>query len=78
MKYGFTLMELMIALIIVVIIVVVALPQYQRTVERFHAMEGQVYLEQVTKAEQFRFLQNGEYTTDFEDLDIEVNKESYQ
>ena len=76
MKYGFTLMELMVTIIMVAALAVVALSQYQKAIERSNAVEGKVYLEQVAKAQQFFFLQNGEYTTDFTQLDIEVSKEN--
>ena len=77
-KRGFTLLELAVTVIIIAIIAVVALSQYGRAVERSHAVEGQAYLEQVAKAEQFFFLQNGEYTADFTELDIEVTQGEYQ
>lgn len=75
---GFTLIEILIAVLIIGVLAAIALPQYFRAVEQARSLEGKSYLEQVARAEQFFFLQNGEYTTDFSELDIKVTKESYQ
>ena len=69
-KFGFTLIELLVVVLIIGILAAVALPQYQYVIERSRAVQAHLLAESVLKAEKLFYLQNGRYTTNFEELDI--------
>ncbi len=69
-KQAFTLIELLVVVLIIGILAAVALPQYQRAVEKARMAEGISLLSSLAKAEKAYFLANGEYTDNFNDLDI--------
>ena len=69
-KQGFTLIELLVVVLIIGILATVALPQYQLAVEKSRAMQALVFADAVAKAQNVFFLANGQYTENFEDLDI--------
>ncbi len=70
MKRGFTLIELLVVVLIIGILSSIALPQYQKAVNkaRFTAM-GPV-VDGIAKAEEIYFMEYGEYTDDWDDLEI--------
>lgn len=71
-KNGFTLIELLVVVLIIGILSAVALPQYQTAVDktRFNALL--TLARSVKDAEEIHYMANGEYTTRFLDLDIEM------
>ena len=71
-KRGFTLIELLVVVLIIGILAVVALPQYNKTVERIRLTEAKELLQSVYQAQQRYYLTNNEYAGDFTALDIEV------
>ncbi|WP_428898143.1 prepilin-type N-terminal cleavage/methylation domain-containing protein [Parelusimicrobium proximum] len=67
---GFTLIELLVVVLIIAILAAVALPQYTRAVERSRVSEALITLKAAGDAVQRYYLQNDEYTGDFDNLDI--------
>ena len=71
-EQGFTLIELLVVILIIGILAAVAVPQYQRAVEKSHAAESLVITKAIAIANNAYYLANGAYATDIEALDIEV------
>lgn len=69
-KRGFTLIELLVVVLIIGILSSVALPQYQKAVEKSRATQGMVLVKSLVTAEKVYHLANGAYTSKFEELDI--------
>ena len=74
---GFTLIELLVVVLIIGILAAVALPQYQKGVEKARMTEGIMAVEAIAKANDRYFLANGTYTRDINDLDIDFAGEDY-
>lgn len=62
MKKGFTLIELLVVVLIIGILSAIALPQYQKTVERARLTQLLVYMDTIKKANDF-YLTAGQYPT---------------
>ena len=69
---AFTLIELLVVVLIIGILAAVALPQYQKAVEKSRMVEGIMLVSALGKAEERFFLANGFYTADLEALDIDI------
>ncbi len=69
-KKGFTLIELLVVVLIIGILSAIALPQYEKTVEKSRAAEGLVLVRAIADAEDRYLMANGEYTIDVRDLDL--------
>ncbi|MCR5504876.1 MAG: prepilin-type N-terminal cleavage/methylation domain-containing protein [Elusimicrobiaceae bacterium] len=69
---GFTLIELLVVVLIIGILAAIALPQYQKTIEKSKAAEGISMLKAVAQSAQFYYMVNGIYPTQFDQLDIDV------
>ena len=72
MKKGFTLIELLVVVLIIGILAAVAVPQYQKAVEKSRAVEAMTLLEALGKAQTLYYLSNGVYSNDMSALDIQL------
>ncbi len=76
-KKAFTLIELLVVVLIIGILAAVALPQYQKAVEKSRMTEGIMAAETIAKANDMYKMANGNYTRNINDLDIEFPGENY-
>ena len=77
MKRGFTLIELLVVVLIIGILSSVALPQYQKSVDRAKGVEGLTAAKAIADAENVYYMANGSYdpsikSKDFSFLDIDL------
>lgn len=68
---AFTLIELLAVVLIIGILAAVALPQYQKAVEKSRAVQALTAVKSLAQAEEAYYLAHGEYTDQFDKLDIE-------
>ena len=72
MSCGFTLIELLVVVLIIGILAAVAVPQYQKAVLKSRMVDAIGMLRTIQKAQEVYYLNHGNYTTDLDDLDIEI------
>lgn len=66
---GFTLIELLVVVLIIGILATVAVPQYQKAVEKSHAMEAITLLKAIAQSQQMYYMTHGKYATQFSQLE---------
>ena len=69
-KAGFTLIELLVVVLIIGILAAVALPQYQKAVEKAQLSALIPLVKAVVNAKTAYYLETGEYARKFEDLSV--------
>lgn len=74
---GFTLIELLVVVLIIGILAAVALPQYEKAVFKAKATNALTFFNALQKAETVYYLSNGEYTNDFESLDLQLPEQDF-
>ena len=77
---GFTLIELLVVVLIIGILAAIALPQYEKAVEKSRAAEAMIIMRSIADANRRYYMATGEYTDDLSVLDIEIpgTDSSYQ
>ena len=72
MQKAFTLIELLVVVLIIGILAAIALPQYQKAVEKSKATQALTMLKSAYQAAAVYYMANGEYPNSFADMGFEV------
>ena len=76
LRSGFTLIELLVVVLIIGILAAVALPQYQKAVDRAKATEVWTLGKAFSDAQKIHFMANESFATSLENLDIAIPAET--
>ena len=70
---GFTLIELLVVVLIIGILAAVALPQYQKAVEKSRAVQAIALLNTVYEQASIYYVENGTRPTAFDEIGLDVS-----
>jgi len=74
-RQGFTLIELLVVVLIIGILAAIAVPQYQKAVNKSRVAQAYIYLKALAGAQERYFLETGgTYATRFDQLDVFMDK----
>ncbi len=76
--HAFTLIELLVVVLIIGILSAIALPQYQKAVEKARATQALTLLKAFDQAENAYYLANGTYADSFDELDVTIPWQTYR
>ena len=71
-KKGFTLIEMLVVVLIIGILAAIAVPQYQKSINKSRMNEAITMLKTIAQAQDVYYLTNGQYTANLNDLDISI------
>ena len=71
-KQAFTLIELLVVVLIIGILAAVALPQYQKAVEKSKAAQAFAMIRTVAAAQEAYHMANGTYATTLDELAVDI------
>ena len=74
--FGFTLVELLVVILIIGILATLALPLYQKAVDKSRVAEAVTLLDSLGKAEELTYLSHGYYTQNMDELDLSFPKKA--
>ena len=69
---GFSLVELLVVVLIIGILSAIALPQYEKIIEKSRATQALIFLRNIADAQKVYFMENGTYARKFSDLGIDI------
>ena len=71
-NYGFTLIELLVVVLIIGILAAVAVPQYEKAVEKSRSAQALTLLRSFYNAQQAYYMANSVYASKIDDLDLSI------
>ncbi len=72
---GFTLIELLVVVLILGILAAIALPQYQKAIDKSNYGAIMSVARSIENAQDAFYLENGRYATDWDELDVSYSKD---